>query len=36
MSEILDGKWLSSTIREELKEKVDQLKGVRLDRKSVV
>ncbi|MDP2813688.1 MAG: bifunctional methylenetetrahydrofolate dehydrogenase/methenyltetrahydrofolate cyclohydrolase FolD [Erysipelotrichaceae bacterium] len=36
MSEILDGKWLSSTIREELKEKVDQLKGVRLPKLVVV
>ena len=36
MSEILDGKWLSSTIREELKEKVSQLKGVRLPKLVVV
>lgn len=36
MSEILDGKWLSYTIREELKEKVDQLKGVRLPKLVVV
>lgn len=34
--EILDGKWLSSTIREELKEKVDQLEGVRLPKLVVV
>jgi methylenetetrahydrofolate dehydrogenase (NADP+)/methenyltetrahydrofolate cyclohydrolase len=34
--EILDGKWLSSTIREDLKEKVDLLKGVRLPKLVVV
>jgi methylenetetrahydrofolate dehydrogenase (NADP+) / methenyltetrahydrofolate cyclohydrolase len=34
--EILDGKWLSSTIREELKEKVAQLKGIRLPKLVVV
>ena len=34
--EILDGKWLSSTIREDLKEKVNQLKGVRLPKLAVV
>lgn len=34
--EILDGKWLSSTIREELKEKVTQLKGIRLPKLVVV
>lgn len=34
--EILDGKWLSSTIREELKEKVDQLEGIRLPKLVVV
>ncbi len=36
MSEILDGKWLSSTIREELKDKVSQVKGVRLPKLVVV
>jgi methylenetetrahydrofolate dehydrogenase (NADP+) / methenyltetrahydrofolate cyclohydrolase len=36
MAEILDGKWLSSTIREELKEKVDKLKNVRLPKLVVV
>jgi methylenetetrahydrofolate dehydrogenase (NADP+)/methenyltetrahydrofolate cyclohydrolase len=36
MSELLDGKWLSSTIREELKDKVEQLKGVRLPKLVVV
>jgi methylenetetrahydrofolate dehydrogenase (NADP+) / methenyltetrahydrofolate cyclohydrolase len=36
MAEILDGKWLSSTIRDELKEKVEQLKGVRLPKLVVV
>jgi methylenetetrahydrofolate dehydrogenase (NADP+)/methenyltetrahydrofolate cyclohydrolase len=36
MAQILDGKWLSSTIREEIKEKVDKLKNVRLPKLVVV
>ncbi len=36
MAEILDGKWLSSTIREEIKEKVKKLKGKRLPKLVVV
>lgn len=36
MAEILDGKWLSSTIKEELKGKADELKGVRLPKLVVV
>ncbi|MBV1708299.1 MAG: bifunctional methylenetetrahydrofolate dehydrogenase/methenyltetrahydrofolate cyclohydrolase FolD [Erysipelothrix sp.] len=36
MAEILDGKWLSSTIKEELKEKADELKDVRLPKLVVV
>lgn len=36
MTEILDGKWLSSTIREKLKEKTELLKGVRLPKLVVV
>ncbi|PKM68233.1 MAG: bifunctional methylenetetrahydrofolate dehydrogenase/methenyltetrahydrofolate cyclohydrolase FolD [Firmicutes bacterium HGW-Firmicutes-19] len=36
MTEILDGKWLSSTIREKLKEKTELLKGVRLPQLVVV
>lgn len=36
MAEILDGKWLSSTIKEEIKEKVDELKGVRHPKLAVI
>ncbi len=36
MAEILDGKWLSSTIKEEIKEKVNELKGVRHPKLAVV
>lgn len=36
MAEILDGKWLSSMIKEEIKEKVDGIKGVRHPKLAVV